>query len=123
MIEEVVLGLLYDVVQIHKEEEIAVAVLIQVQDQTGHDERFPAPCRHVKKDLCWLRTAFSLEMRDEVPESIFLIRAQLKFGIKVVTEVIRHFPVSIRRDFPYPVDFAEEKTHVNESPRFGRNSD
>jgi hypothetical protein len=74
-VQEVVLRLFDNVVQIDKEQEISVSLLIQVGDESSHDERLATSGCHVEKYLQRIRTLLALKIGDEVAKGILLIGA------------------------------------------------
>ena len=92
-VEEVVLRLLNDISGIDEEEEVAVAVLVEVEHQPCHDKRLAAACRHVKEEVERFFLAFKFLVKAEVEprECILLIRTKFKRGIEVFGEVIGDF--------------------------------
>lgn len=89
LVQEVVLRLLDDVVEIDEEEEVAVALLVEVENQPRHDERLAASRGHVEEHLRGAGALVALVEGDEVAEGIHLIGTQLEGGIQPPRHILR----------------------------------
>jgi len=82
-VEKVIFGFFDDVGGIDKEQEIAVVLLVEIEDQPRHDERLAAPCRHVEKKV--QGTGFAREVifvaMKKAGKGFDLVRAQFVFGV------------------------------------------
>ena len=93
-IQEVVFRLLDDVRGIDEEQEITVALLIQVQDQPRHDKRLAAARRHVEHEIQRVRLAGEIVLVavEEARERLDLVGPQLILGVQVPRHGLRDFP-------------------------------
>ena len=81
-IQEVFAGFVYDVGAVHKEEKVPVALFVKVKDRPRHNQGFPAPCCHVKKELCGLLPEPVIgKIIQEAAEGLVLIWPEFKSGI------------------------------------------
>ena len=86
-IQEDVPGLLDDGGEVHKEEKIPVALLIEIGDEPRHDQRLAAAGGHVEQHLAGaLRAAGPLEVGDKVLKGRLLIGPQRHAGIQTVPD-------------------------------------
>ena len=92
-VEEIVPRLFDDIGGIDEKEKVSIALFIQVENQPRHDKRLAAACRHVEQKMQWPFLAGKLVIKtvEETGKSLFLIRAEFKFGIQIVFEVGRDF--------------------------------
>ncbi len=92
-VEEVILGFFDDVGRIDEKEEVAVAFLIEIEDQARHDERFTATCRHIEQQMYrfFFTREVVIEVVNKTRESVFLVGTEFKRGIQILRNTLRHF--------------------------------
>ena len=91
-VEEVVLRLFNDISRVNEEEEVAVAVLIEIEHQPCHNERFAAAGSHVKEEVERFLFAFKFLVKAEVEprECVLLVRPEFKCWVQILRDAIRH---------------------------------
>ena len=94
-IKEVVFRFFDDIGGIDKKEEVAVAFLAEVEDQTCHDECLATASRHVEQKV--ERFPFTGEIifktEEKTCERLFLIWTERKDRVEVIREIGRNFGV------------------------------
>ncbi len=92
-VEKVVFGLFDDVGRVDEKQEIAIALLIEVENQPSHDERLAAARRHVEEQVQGIGSIGKVVFlaMEKARKGIHLIRTQLVGRIRVLRDAIGDF--------------------------------
>ena len=92
-VEKVVFGFFDDVGGMDEEQEVAIALLVEIENQSRHDERFTAARRHVEQEVQGVGFAGEVVVVavDEAGKGLHLIGAQFVARVQVTRNALGNF--------------------------------